>query len=51
MDKVIDWLMEDSNPTVKYRAITELLNVDNYDKNQVKADLYLWLGQLKDTDW
>lgn len=51
MDKVIDWLTEDSNPAVKYRAITELLNVDNCDKNQVKVDLCLWLGQLKDTDW
>ena len=45
-DAVILWLLEDSNPAVKYRTQTELLG-ESADKSPVVA----WVNDFLPTDW
>lgn len=37
MNHIIDWLLEDENPEVKYRTLTELLNKPKDDPEVLKT--------------
>jgi len=46
MDNVINWLLEDDNPAVKYRTQTEIIG-QSTDKTAVID----WLNAFLPTDW
>lgn len=46
MDNVIKWLLEDENPAVKYRTLTELLHRSADDSDVIKAKMNLVNSKL-----
>ena len=50
---VINWLLEDDNPAVKYRTLTELLDIpeDRKEVIEAKKKVLSTLSQAIDTEW